>query len=132
LITLSLLLCAIRDAAAKQGFKALADEISQTYLTHPFNVDKDRYRVYPRLRDREDYLAAVEGKVVPRGTIGEALLFFHESLPAAPKSGTEEGLREFFRSVISGLEFVHITLQGENPYRIFRSLNSTGVDLAGC
>ena len=35
-----------------------------------------------------------------------------------------------FQTVITRLEFVHITLDGENPYRIFRSLNSTGVDLS--
>jgi uncharacterized protein with ParB-like and HNH nuclease domain len=32
--------------------------------------------------------------------------------------------------VLGGVEFVHINLDGENPYKIFRSLNSTGVDLS--
>ena len=130
IITLSLLLCAIRDAAIKKNYQTLADEITQTYLTHPFNTGKDRFRVYPRLRDREDYFAAIEGKNRPSGMIGLALQFFEKHLSEVPNAETEAGLRAFFTHLVSGLEFVHISLDGENPYKIFRSLNSTGVDLS--
>jgi len=54
IITLSLLLCAIRNAAKSRGYKTLADEITQTYLTHPFNTGREHFRVYPRFRDRDD------------------------------------------------------------------------------
>ena len=130
IITLSLLLCAVRNSAIERGYDSLGAEITQTYLTHPFNTGRERFRVYPRFRDRNDYLTAIEGISQPGGIIGQALHFFELNLSEAPNGETEEGLRELFVRIISGLEFVHISLEGENPYRIFRSLNSTGLDLS--
>jgi hypothetical protein len=124
------LLCAIRNAATSEGYVSLSDEITQTCLIHPFNTGKQRFRVYPRLRDREDYLAAVEGRDVAAGTIRDGLQFFSSQLSEVQDAETEMGLRTFFGRIVSGLEFVSITLEGENPYGIFRSLNSTGVDLS--
>jgi uncharacterized protein with ParB-like and HNH nuclease domain len=40
------------------------------------------------------------------------------------------GSRGLFNTLRYRLEFVHITLNDENPFQIFKSLNSTGVDLA--
>jgi hypothetical protein len=41
----------------------------------------------------------------------------------------EKSLRDLFLTLLSRLDFVSITLGAENPYKIFKSLNSTGVDL---
>ena len=38
-------------------------------------------------------------------------------------------LQDVFTTFAARLDFVSITLDGDNPYKIFRSLNSTGVDL---
>jgi hypothetical protein len=129
LTTLSLLLCALRDAASAAGCEELAEEITQTYLVHPFKKGRERFRVYPRQRDCDQYIAAVDGLEVVEGRIGSALRYFRERLEAIPQAGTDEGLRTFLALLTHRLEFVHATLEGENPYNIFKSLNSTGVPL---
>ena len=65
------------------------------------------------------------------GPIGEAIRFFEEQISEHIGCADDAKLSEFYAFVIGGLEFVHINLSsGENPYKIFRSLNSTGVDLS--
>lgn len=129
-VTLSLLLCALRGVARKKEFSGLADEIQQTFLVHPFKRGREHYRVYPRQRDREQYMKAVDESIIPIGSIGEAIAFFAEKINGLSQAETETGLRALFELLQSRFEFVHITLEGENPYRIFKSLNSTGVDLS--
>lgn len=131
LITLSILLCALRDVAFRQGFQELADELTNGYLVHPYKKEDEHYRLYPRWRDRDQYIAAVEYKSVAGETIRKALDFFTQSIVSLAESTSEDGLRDFFNMLCSRLEFVQIYLtQEENPFQIFRSLNSTGVDLA--
>ncbi len=131
LLTLSLLLCAIRDVAISHGFDDLADEITQTFLVHKFKKGREHYRVYPRQRDRDQYLTALHGNTILEvdGKINQAITFFTGTVQGVQGHDTEAGLRAFFDTLQSGLEFVHIILEGENPYQIFKSLNSTGVDL---
>lgn len=130
--TLSLLLCALRDLSHSRNFDTLAEEITKTFLVHPYKHGREQFRVYPRQRDRAQYMAAVTDpdSINATGPIGDAVRYFYDRIAELPESHTEEGLREFFGILKARLEFVHITLQGENPYRIFRSLNSTGVDLS--
>lgn len=130
LTTLSLLLCALRDVARDAGFAELHAEITENYLVHRFKKDREHYKVYPRQRDRDSYLAAVSGQGVVSGNIGDALGYFAREIRSMAGSDTEEELRALFSLLQSRLDFVHITLEGENPYQIFKSLNSTGVDLS--
>lgn len=130
LITLTLLLCALRDTAQKHGFDMLAAEITQTYLVHPFKKGSEYFRVYPRQRDRGDYMAAIDQKGLAAGRAGEALAYFTQQIATLPDATTEDGLRAFFDLLKASIDLVTITLEGENPYRIFKSLNSTGVDLS--
>ena len=130
LITLSLLLCALRDVAYVHNFDDLAEEITQCYLVHPFKKGVEYFRVFPRQRDRDQYMAAIQQRSIADGAIKDALDYFMDQIAATPDTNTEHGLRSFFELVQKRLEFVHITLGGENPYQIFRSLNSTGVDLS--
>lgn len=129
-ITLVLLLCALRDVAHTRGF-GLAAEITNTVLVHTFKRDREHFRVYPRQRDRDQFTAAIEQQKVAEGNIQKALQFFTKEISALKDCATEAELSGFFNLIVARLDFVAITLQGnENPYRIFRSLNSTGVDLS--
>jgi hypothetical protein len=130
LITLTLLLCALRDQALKHGFDTLAAEITNTFLVHAYRKGSEHFRVFPRQRDRGDFLAAVDRNGVASGSIGDALGYFAAQIASRPGADTEDGLRAFFNLVTSNIDLVTITLEGENPYRIFKSLNSTGVDLS--
>ena len=130
LTTLSLLLCALRDVAREAGFTELQAEVKENYLVHRFKKDREHFKVYPRQRDRASYLAAVTENGVVSGNIGDALAYFTREIKSMTDSDKEEGLRALFSLLQSRLDFVHITLEGENPYQIFKSLNSTGVDLS--
>ena len=131
LITLSLILCALRDVALGLDFQGLADELTVTYLVHQYKNEDEHYRVYPRWRDRDQYTAAVECKSVAGETIRKALDFFTQKIEGFSNNKSEDSLRSFFNLLCNRLEFVQINLgQEENPFQIFRSLNSTGVELA--
>lgn len=134
LITFTLLLCALRNLARSHDFPELAAEITDTYLIHPYRRGDRHFRLFPRQRDRDEYLAIVKhsGYRGERTGITEALAyFFNEIKLLFPEEAfTEEALRGFFRLIVTRLEFVYIMLDQENPYRIFKSLNSTGVNLS--
>lgn len=129
LTTVSLLLAALRDVALEQGWGELAAEIEENYLIHRFKKGRERYKVFPRLRDRAAYLAAIDKKSLPSmgDQVSIARDFFVTRIRKAVQ--TELDLWAFFTTLITRLDFVAVTLSGENPYQIFRSLNSTGVDL---
>jgi hypothetical protein len=129
LTTLSLLLCALRDSAKLAGFDELAQEIALTTLEHQFKKGTDRYRVFPKLRDRDQYIACLKGELPSEGRIASAIRYFQGRLTTIPDAGSEHGLRAFFSLLTQRLEFVYAQLEGENPFNIFKSLNSTGVPL---
>lgn len=130
LVTLSLLMCALRNIAKKRGFDDLRTTVEELALYIPRAKGQDRLRVYPRQQDRHHYIAAVEGTQEVNGTIGSALRFFSERIGGLEETETEEQLEEFLYLLLRRLEFVHIILEGENPYQIFKGLNSTGQALS--
>lgn len=130
MVTYSLLLCALRDAAQDADDSGLAAEITDTCLVHPHRTGDERFRVFPRHRDMDAYVAAVDGEIPPQGGIREALRFFSAKLGTQRRMDGSGPLRELFGKIQQQVEFVVITLNDENPYRIFRSLNSTGVALS--
>lgn len=130
LTTLSILLCALRDLAKGAGETDLALEVAESYLVHKFKKDREHYKIYPRQRDRGAYLTLVdEGAVVGGSQVGEAYRYFFGLLAAHGHGASGSKLRTVFSAITNRLDFVAITLNGENPYKIFRSLNSTGVEL---
>ncbi len=146
LITLSLLLCALRDHAKASGWDALATQLTEDYLIHRFEKGDQRLRVSPRQRDRHSYQWIVlraehiphmdqesiklVDETVGSGNHYKAYHYFSQQIKAFPNSDEETAIQNFFTLVRNQLEFVHITLNEENPYQIFKSLNSTGVDLS--
>jgi hypothetical protein len=136
LLTLSILLCAIRDAAKSHNLGKMAEEIIETLLIHKFESEQEHYRIYPRLRDRPVYKALIDGKKIPHDPASgesqmiKAFTYFQEQIERDFPSS--ELLTTLFRVMKTQLNFVLITITKEtpeNPYLIFRSLNSTGLDL---
>ena len=72
----------------------------------------------------------MNGSAQPANRIGKALRFFTDEIKDYLAELSADELGKFYNFLLNGLEFVHINLDGENPYKIFRSLNSTGVDLS--
>jgi uncharacterized protein with ParB-like and HNH nuclease domain len=131
LTTLSLLLAAVRDAAAKLENEETAAEITETYLVNRFRNGLQRYKVIPRVGDREMFFALADCKAIENDdttSVDEAHRFFSKAIQA---DGFDDKikLRQLFETIVGRLYLVVITLDGENPYEIFESLNSTGLPL---
>ena len=128
LTTSSILLAAIRNVAKASGQPELADEIHQYYLVHPLKKGDLHFRLLPKERDHENYLAMVSENAQIQGRISQALKFFEEKLTTLVLAEPTD-LRRMFDTVCQRLEFMCATLETENAYNIFKSLNSTGIPL---
>jgi hypothetical protein len=129
LTTLSLLLASIRNVARRSQQEDLAQEIHEDYLVHPRRRGEHRYRLLPKEHDQAAYLAIVNEKQHLPGRMTQALAFFERMLQARIAVQTE-ALRQLFEVVCQRLDFMGATLESENAYSIFKSLNSTGVPLS--
>jgi len=128
LTTSSILLVAIRNVARQMGQADLADEIHQYYLVHPLKKGDHHYRLLPKERDHDSYLSLVKGDGPATGRIADALAYFEEQLSSFVADAPER-LRLVFDTACQRFEFMCATLEAENAYNIFKSLNSTGVPL---
>jgi len=128
LTTSSILLVAVRNVARKMGQPDLADEIHQYYLVHPLKKGEQHYRLLPKERDHDSYLSLVTGVGEPTGRMADALSYFEEQLSSYVTDAPER-LRSVFDTACQRFEFMCATLEAENAYNIFKSLNSTGVPL---
>lgn len=128
LTTSCLLLAALRNVARRLGQADLADEVHDEYLVHPRKKGEEHYRLLPKQRDQASFVAIVENQSAPAGRMSDALVYFEEQLATIAQSDTAE-LRDLFNVVCQRLEFMCATLETENAYNIFKSLNSTGVPL---
>jgi uncharacterized protein with ParB-like and HNH nuclease domain len=128
LTTSSILLTAIRNIARQAKDGELADEIHDDYLVHPRKSADHHYRVLPKERDHDSYIAIITRSGKATGRVADALAHFEERLtPIAAEA--PERLRQIFNVMSQRLEFMCATLEAENAYNIFKSLNSTGIPL---
>lgn len=129
--TLTLLLAALRDAAKEHGDEALAEEITEDYLIHKHKPDLQRYKVVPRVEDREMLISLIEGSdgVEEAHPLTQAKMFLDKQIARHAKEDPAGALREVMTAVTARMSLVVITIEGENPYEIFESLNSTGTPL---
>lgn len=131
LTTLTLLLIALRDVCRGQGFADIAEEIEEDFLIHKRRPGLQRYKIVPRLGDREILTCLID----PKGetsTKDSSLQLGHRFLQQRiTKLGLESAdqIRQLLSTVTDRLSLVVITITGENPYEIFESLNSTGLPL---
>lgn len=128
LTTSSILLVALRNVARNVGQTELADEINDMYLVHGRKKGDEHFRLLPKAKDQKNYVAIVTGKGEPAGRMADALDYFEERFKEKAEADAES-LRALFDLVCQRLEFMCATLEAENAYNIFKSLNSTGVPL---
>jgi uncharacterized protein with ParB-like and HNH nuclease domain len=132
LTTLTLLLAALRDVARTRGLDDLADEIMEDYLVHKRKKGFQKYKVVPRLGDREALAAVVEDEdrqKHARSGIAKAYRYFCSEIEPWGDADGATHLERLFKAVTQRLSLVVVTIDGENPYEIFESLNSTGLPL---
>jgi hypothetical protein len=133
LTTLTVALAAIRDVARDRGLTDLAEEITEDYLIHKRKQDLERFKVLPRLGDRDALRAIIEAdSLAPFGQLRlvHAWRFFRRQILHRARRNPHAELQNLFDTVTRRLSLVVITIEGENPYEIFESLNATGLPLA--
>lgn len=128
LTTSSIMLVALRNVARDLGQTELSDEVNDLYLVHERKKGGEHFRLLPKAKDQKNYVSIVTGKGEPAGRIADALDYFEERFKEAAETDAQ-CLRGLFDLVCQRLEFMCATLEAENAYNIFKSLNSTGVPL---
>lgn len=132
LTTLMLALTAIRDHV-RAADAATADRIHRQYLVNEFRQGDDHLRLLPTQADRDAYRALVlnHGPAASRpGAVLDAYQFFRAALVEADDPDDPEDIARIEQVVRAGLSIVEITAdRGDNVYRIFESLNNTGLQL---
>ena len=130
--TLTILLAAIRDVARSRGLNNFAEEVTEDYLLFKRKQGSDRYKVLPRLGDREVLTAMIEGHdmtAFSNSRVFEAWKYFHRHVQHLSRKDTEKQLAKLLDVITTRLNLVAVLIDGENPYEIFESLNSTGLPL---
>lgn len=132
LTTLTLALAALRDIARLNDLNDFADEIHEDFLVHKRRQGLDRFKVVPRLEDRRTYEVAIDsnapGVVAGTGIIG-CHSFFKRAWKNPVADAGEQLARRLLVALTARLSLVAITVDGENPYEIFESLNWKGLPL---
>ncbi len=132
LATLTVLLAALRDVAVTRNLPDMAEEIAENYLLHKRQQGTERYKVLPRLGDREALIAIIEGQdstPFEDRRIFQAWKYFRRYVEHWARKDTEVQLHTLLEAVSRRLSLVVVTIDGENPYEIFESLNATGLPL---
>ncbi|MFE6091628.1 DUF262 domain-containing protein [Streptomyces massasporeus] len=133
LTTLMLAFTALRDRHRERGSEQKAERIHDLVLVNKYRSGDDHYRLLPTQADRDAFTACVESS--PRaggpGNVGAAYRFFLGVLAEGEENGGE-AWTDAVETVLSGLlSIVEITAaEGDNVYRIFESINNTGVGLS--
>jgi alkylated DNA nucleotide flippase Atl1 len=134
LTTLSILLCAIRDHFAENdpGHPEKRELVHERYLVDKFKHGDDRLRLLPTQADRDDYRALVDGSGTgdPLSRVTTAYRHFRHQLRKADDPEDPNDIDRILEATLGALTFVSITSRGDdNVFRIFESLNNTGMKL---
>ncbi|MFE5585397.1 DUF262 domain-containing protein [Kitasatospora sp. NPDC056531] len=134
LTTLMLAFTALRDHYKGTGAEDDADRVHRQILINEFNkTGLDRYRLLPTQADRDAYTACVESSPKAGGAdnIGCAYRFFLGVLEDMREERGAEGVGAVETVLKDLLSIVEISAEeGDNVYRIFESINNTGVGLS--
>jgi alkylated DNA nucleotide flippase Atl1 len=134
LTTLSLLLAALRDHVAKTepDDPAKVARIHESFLVDRFKQGDARLKLLPTQADRDIFRAIVDQAVPDAAQSGilDAYRFFRTRLAEADDPDDPHDIDKIASAALDGLVFVSITAGiGDNVYRIFESLNNTGMKL---
>ena len=128
LTTLMLALAAIRDHGGSE-----ADRIHRQYLVNEFRQGDDHLRLLPTQADRDAYRAIILGipGATAAGAVAEAYRFFRTVLTSVDDPDDDQDIARIEQTIRAGLSIVEITAErSDNVYRIFESLNNTGLQLS--
>lgn len=131
--TLTLLLIAMRDLAVSRNDTKLSERIHDNFLVHRHEEGLKQYKILPRTGDREVFVAIVNKKI-PKEFHGSPLFaayrfFLRELTRFLDTTELPDSLPTLLGHIIDGLRIVVVTIDDENPFEIFESLNSTGMPL---
>ncbi|MFE9825343.1 DUF262 domain-containing protein [Streptomyces sp. NPDC005791] len=135
LTTLMLAFTALRDQLEASGHPRGAERVHRQILVNEYQEALDHYRLLPTQADRQAFTACVGSapQAGGGGNIGFAYRFFLGALAEGQEAavGPKDWL-EAVENVLKGLlSIVEITAEsGDNVYRIFESINNTGVGLS--
>ena len=135
LVTLSVILCALREIAEKHEDQDFASSVLP-YLSFKTPRGEEYSRLVPRSDDRMAFRKVVrnnfetgDGKL----QIVKAYRFFLRNIRKTMDShgiAISDYLNKLFEIVVARLKFVSITLEkSDDPTRIYESMNSKGKDL---
>jgi uncharacterized protein with ParB-like and HNH nuclease domain/alkylated DNA nucleotide flippase Atl1 len=131
LTTLSVLLAAIASSYEANGQQAEADKIREQVLVNKYSDSEDqRYRLRPANFDEPVYRAVVDGRVEKTNLshVDDTFAYFQRKLGKVSDEGLS--VSDIEDAALQGLKFVTITAKrDDNVYRIFESINNTGIDL---
>lgn len=133
LTTLSLLLCALRDHRAATEDSVHSERITYQYLANQWKPPAQRLKLMPTQADQASYLACVDATPQAGGEdrVGAAYRFFRSRLQEPADTELYRSAEHLEDAVIGGLSLVSVTAHaGDNVYRIFESLNNTGMQLS--
>jgi hypothetical protein len=136
LTTITVLLAAIRDLlreSDEENAAQTAEMIHELYLINRFRSGDDLYKVLPTKTDREAYSSLIvptQQTGVSDTNITEAYRYFRKAILDALRDEPSLSLQKLQSTVTDQMEIVSITLGADdNDYRIFESLNATGMPL---
>jgi alkylated DNA nucleotide flippase Atl1 len=131
LTTLSVLLAAIARAWLATGDDMSFKRVKEQYLVNTYAEDSDAYyRLRPANFDEGVFREVVDGKnpKSAQSKIDNAFAYFTRRLSLLDEESPN--LKQIEDAVLNGLKFVTITAKADdNVYRIFESINNTGVGL---
>lgn len=133
LTTLMLAFTALRDLLKETGDARGVDRVHRQILVNEFHEGADHYRLLPTQADREAYTACVQSRAEAGGSdnVGAAYRFFRGALAEGHEAGDERWTATVETVLKDLLSIVEITAEsGDNVYRIFESINNTGVGLS--
>lgn len=133
LTTLMLAFIALRDHLKESGDARGVDRVHRQTLVNEFHEGVDHYRLLPTQADREAYIACVQSRADAGGgdNVGAAYRFFRGALAEGHEARDERWTATVETVLKDLLSIVEITAEpGDNVYRIFESINNTGVGLS--
>ncbi|MFB8111528.1 GmrSD restriction endonuclease domain-containing protein [[Kitasatospora] papulosa] len=134
LTTLMLAFTALRDQLKDAGDPRGAERVHRQILVNEYQEALDHYRLLPTQADRQAFTACIGSapQAGGGGNIGLAYRFFLGALAEGQEAADSKDWLESVENVLKGLlSIVEITAEsGDNVYRIFESINNTGVGLS--
>ncbi|OII35200.1 hypothetical protein BIU98_04570 [Curtobacterium sp. MMLR14_010] len=139
LTTLSILLCAIRDhlGAHRADDPMLAASLHDQYIADRYKSGDARLKLLPTRADRESFrsvvddgLGASSDTAAAPSEVTATYRDFRSALDDLEDGVDRQRVEHLRDAVLGGLAFVSITAKGDDDvYRIFESINTTGLQL---